>query len=65
MNPSKFFVAFLFFIGIFNAFLLSELHCENVKCKKDNVFDNEECPPDSVKAASYVPAGNCCPVYPG
>ncbi|VDN53420.1 unnamed protein product [Dracunculus medinensis] len=42
-----------------------ELHCENVKCKKDNVFDNEECPPDSVKAASYVPAGNCCPVYPG
>uniref|UniRef100_A0A915AQ40 Cysteine-rich motor neuron 1 protein n=1 Tax=Parascaris univalens TaxID=6257 RepID=A0A915AQ40_PARUN len=41
-----------------------ELRCESVHCDGGDDFE-EECPPDSVRAASYVPEGRCCPIYPG
>ncbi|VDM28734.1 unnamed protein product [Toxocara canis] len=41
-----------------------ELRCENVHCDDGGELE-EECPPDSVSGASYVPEGRCCPIYPG
>ncbi|VDD92582.1 unnamed protein product, partial [Enterobius vermicularis] len=40
-----------------------ELRCENVQCP-DVIDDEGECPEDSFKPPSYVPPGQCCPVYP-
>ncbi|KAK6109255.1 von Willebrand factor type C domain family protein [Brugia pahangi] len=42
-----------------------ELQCENVHCDRHFLdYNEEECPNDSIRTASYVPAGTCCPINP-
>lgn len=43
--------------------IFEELRCENVHCDHHFLDDNnEECPDDSIRTASYVPEGACCPI---